>query len=242
MKKILGKIRRACNDYNMIQDNDKIAVGFSGGKDSIALIYALKLFQRFSPNKFELEAITVDPGFDNMNLDNAKKFLKEIDVPYTIIKTDIAQIVFDERKESNPCSLCSKMRRGALNDHAKKRGINKIALGHHLDDGISTLFLSMFYEGRMNTFKPVTYLDRMDITTIRPLIYITEKSIIEAVKRNNLPVLKSPCPVDGKTKREFANTIVNDIADKVPDFKKRMLKAMQNKDQTQLWFKPEMFE
>ncbi|MCT4509072.1 MAG: tRNA 2-thiocytidine biosynthesis TtcA family protein [Tepidibacter sp.] len=242
MKKILGKIRRACNDYNMIQDNDKIAVGFSGGKDSIALIYALKLFQRFSPNKFELEAITVDPGFDNMNLDNAKKFLREIDVPYTIIKTDIAQIVFDERKESNPCSLCSKMRRGALNDHAKKRGINKIALGHHLDDGISTLFLSMFYEGRMNTFKPVTYLDRMDITTIRPLIYITEKSIIEAVKRNNLPVLKSPCPVDGKTKREFANTIVNDIADKVPDFKKRMLKAMQNKDQTQLWFKPEMFE
>ncbi|WP_330400332.1 adenine nucleotide alpha hydrolase family protein [Tepidibacter mesophilus] len=120
MKKIIGKIRRACDDYNMIQDNDKIAVGFSGGKDSIALIYALKLFQRFSPNKFELEAITVDPGFENMNLDAAKKFLKEIEVPYTIIKTDISKIVFDERKESNPCSLCSKMRRGALNEEAKK--------------------------------------------------------------------------------------------------------------------------
>lgn len=239
MKKIIGKVRQACDDYNMIQNNDKIAVGFSGGKDSIALIYALKLFQRFSPNKFELEAITVDPGFDNMNLDEAKKFLKEIDVPYTIIKTEIAKIVFDERKESSPCSLCSKMRRGALNEEAKKRGINKIALGHHLDDGISTLFLSMFYEGRMNTFKPVTYLDRIDITTIRPLIYITEDTIIESVKNNNLPVLKSPCPVDGKTKREFANGIVDDISSKVPNFRKRMLRAMQNKEQTQLWFKPE---
>ncbi|WFD10051.1 tRNA 2-thiocytidine biosynthesis TtcA family protein [Tepidibacter hydrothermalis] len=239
MKKIIGKVRKACDDYNMIQDNDKIAVGFSGGKDSIALIYALKLFQRFSPNKFELEAITVDPGFDNMNLDAAKEFLKEIDVPYTIIKTEISKIVFDERKESNPCSLCSKMRRGALNEEAKKRGINKLALGHHLDDGISTLFLSMFYEGRINTFKPVTYLDRIDITTIRPLIYITEDIIIESVKNNNLPVLKSPCPVDGKTKREFANDIVDDIATKVPHFRKRMLKAMQNKEQIQLWFKPE---
>lgn len=239
MKKIIGKVRQACDDYNMIQDNDKIAVGFSGGKDSIALIYALKLFQRFSPNKFELEAITVDPGFDNMNLDEAKKFLKKIDVPYTIIKTEISKVVFDERKESSPCSLCSKMRRGALNEEAKKRGINKIALGHHLDDGISTLFLSMFYEGRINTFKPVTYLDRIDITTIRPLIYITEDIIIESVKNNNLTVLKSPCPVDGKTKREFANDIVDDISSKVPNFRKRMLTAMQNKDQTQLWFKPE---
>ncbi|SHH19900.1 ATP-binding protein [Tepidibacter thalassicus] len=238
MKKILGCIRRACEDYNMIQDGDKIAVGFSGGKDSITLIYALKLYQRFSPQKFELEAITVDPGFKNMDLENAKSFLKKLEIPYTIVKTQIAQIVFDERKESNPCSLCSRMRRGAMHDMAKERGINKIALGHHLDDGISTLFLSMFYEGRINTFKPVTYLDRKDITTIRPMIYIPESTIITAVKKHNLPVLKSPCPVDKRTKREFANEIVKDFSHKIPDFRKRMLSCLQNKEQVQLWFKP----
>lgn len=236
MRKILGSLRKACEDYNMIQDGDKIAVGFSGGKDSVALIYALNLYKRFSKQKFELEVVSVDPGFSNMDFTKAKEFVKGLGLKYTILETQIAKIVFDERKEKNPCALCAKMRKGAINEWAKKNNINKIAFGHHLDDSIATLLMSMFYEGRVSTFKPVTYLDRMDITLIRPFIYVLEDSIIDSVKDLKLPVTKSPCPVDKRTKREYANDLVKKFSGEIPHFRKRMLSALQNKEQLQLWF------
>ena len=160
LQKLLSFVRRAVDDYNMIQKGDKIAVGISGGKDSLSLLIALKALQRFYPKKFEIEAISVDLGFDNMSFEKINKFCNDLCVNYSIIKTDIAEIIFNQRKEKNPCSLCAKMRKGALNDKAQQLGCNKVALGHNRDDVIETFFMSMFYEGRIYTFNPVTYLDR----------------------------------------------------------------------------------
>ncbi|HOA81171.1 MAG TPA: tRNA 2-thiocytidine biosynthesis TtcA family protein, partial [Defluviitaleaceae bacterium] len=199
LQNLLSFVRRAVDDYNMIQDGDRIAIGISGGKDSLALLLALRGLQRFYPKKFELEAITISLGFDNFDLDGVKKLCDEIGVRYTIKNTDIAQVVFDERKEKNPCSLCSKMRKGALNDVAKSLNCNKVALGHNKDDVIQTLLLSMFYEGRIYTFSPVSYLDRTDLYTIRPLIYVPEKGIINFSQKEGLPIVISPCPADGNT-------------------------------------------
>lgn len=211
LQKLLSYARRAIDDYDMIQEGDKIAVGISGGKDSLALLLALRGLQRFYPKKFELEAITVSLGFDHFNLDDVKKMCDEIDVRYTVQNTDIGQIIFKERKEKNPCSLCSKMRKGALNDVAKSLNCNKIALGHNKDDVIQTLLLSMFYEGRIYTFSPVSYLDRMDLYSIRPLIYVPEKDVISFAQKEQLPVVKSPCPADGNTKREDMKIFINQL-------------------------------
>lgn len=201
-RQLLSKLRKCVTEFNMIKDGDKIAVGVSGGKDSLALLSLLSEYQKFSPQKFSLIAITVDLQFNGEKTDYSKieDFCKELNVEYFIERTDIGKIVFDFRKEENPCSLCSKMRKGALYEIAKKHGANKVALGHHLDDLVQTFLMSLFFEGRLSTFAPKSYLSRRDIVMIRPMLYIEEADIISYSK--NLPVTKSLCPANKHTKRE----------------------------------------
>lgn len=210
----------------MIQDNDKIAVGISGGKDSLTLLFALAKLRVFYPKKFSIVAVTVDLGFNNLNLDGVKKFCEELDVEYSIVKTEIAKIIFEDRKESNPCSLCAKMRKGALNDEIKRLGCNKVAYAHHKDDVVDTMMMSLVYEGRFHTFAPVTYLDRTDLYVIRPLIYMNEADVIGFVNKNNIPVVKSPCPADGYTKRQYINDLISDINKEAPGVRNRMFTAI----------------
>lgn len=226
LQQVLSYVRRAIDDYNMIQDGDKIAVGISGGKDSLTLLYALHSLKIFYPKKFELHAVTVDLGFNNLNLDVIKDLCKKFEIEYTIVKTDIANIIFEERKETNPCSLCAKMRKGALNDAIKAAGCNKVAYAHHKDDVVETMLMSLIYEGRFHTFSPVTYLDRTEITVIRPLIYMTEADVIGFVNKNNVPVVKSPCPADGHTKREYVKELLRNINKETPGVKSRMFTAI----------------
>ena len=228
LQQVLSYTRRAVDDYQMIQEGDKIAIGISGGKDSLTLLYAMHGLKRFYPKKFEIHAVTVDLGFKNLDLDKIKEICKELDVPYTIVKTEIADIIFNERKESNPCSLCAKMRKGALNEAMKAAGCNKIAYGHHMDDMIETYLMSLIYEGRIHTFSPITYLDRMDVTVIRPLMYMKEVDVIGFVNKNNVPVVKSPCPADGNTKREHIKQLLAKINQENPGVKDRMFTAIQN--------------
>ena len=236
MKKILGPLRRAVEKYEMIRPGDRIAVGLSGGKDSTALLVAMKRFQYFSPVPFELEGITLDMGFGGMDFEPLVQLCAELDIPYTIKKTQIGPIVFEARQEKNPCALCARMKRGALHDLAIERGCRKIALGHHADDAIETFFLSLFYVGRINTFSPVTYLDRKDITLIRPLIFVKEKDIIYNPEIKELPVIKSTCPADGHTKREDMKDMMKELRKTIPELDDRILKAIQNKEQFHLWF------
>lgn len=236
MKKILGPLRRAVEKYEMIRPGDRIAVGLSGGKDSTALLVAMKRFQYFSPVPFELEGITLDMGFGGMDFEPLVQLCAELDIPYTIKKTQIGPIVFEARQEKNPCALCARMKRGALHDLSIERGCRKIALGHHADDAIETFFLSLFYEGRINTFSPVTYLDRKDITLIRPLIFVKEKDIIYNPDVKELPVIKSTCPADGHTKREDMKDMMKELRKTIPELDDRILKAIQNKEQFHLWF------
>jgi tRNA(Ile)-lysidine synthase TilS/MesJ len=236
MKKILGPLRRGVEKYDMIKPGDRIAVGLSGGKDSTALLVAMKRFQYFSPVPFELEGITLDMGFGGMDFSPLIDLCASLNIPYTIKKTSIGPIVFEERKEKNPCSLCARMKRGALHDLAIEQGCRSIALGHHSDDAIETFFLSLFYEGRINTFSPVTYLDRKSITLIRPLIFVKERDIIGYFKTNELPEIKSTCPADGFTKREDIKNMIKDLRKTIPDLDDRVLGAIQNKEQLNLWF------
>ena len=226
LKRLLSLTRKAVDDYNMINDGDSIAVGISGGKDSLTLLYALANLRRFYPAKFDLCAITVDLGFEDFNTSKIGDLCKELDVPYTVVKTDIYNIVFNDRKESNPCSLCAKMRKGSLNEAIAKAGCNKVAYGHHKDDVVETLMLSLIYEGRIHTFSPVTYLDRTKITVIRPLLYIDESDIIGFYNRMNLPVLGKKCPADGYTKREYAKDLLKQMNKDNPGVKDRMFTAI----------------
>lgn len=237
MKRILGKLRRAVEEYNMIQDGDKIAVGLSGGKDSTMLLKALKLYQRFSNEKFELYAITIDMGLEGYDPTPLIEFCKGIDVPYKIIPTQIGDILFNIRKEKNPCSLCANMRRGILHDAAKELGCNKVALGHHLNDVIETFMLSLFYEGRLNTFSPVTYLSRKDLFLIRPFIYVYEKEIIGEVKKQNILIVKNPCPANGETKRQYMKELIKTIEHDIPFVKDNILGAIENVEQLNIWDK-----
>ena len=226
LQQLLSYTRRAIDDFEMIEDGDKIAIGISGGKDSLTLLQAMHGLMRFYPKKFTIHAITVDLGFQNLNLEKISEMCESLDVPYTILKTEIAKIVFDNRKESNPCSLCAKMRKGALNEEIKRLGCNKVAYAHHKDDVVETMLLSMIFEGRFHSFSPRTYLDRMDLTVIRPLIYMDEADIIGYVKKNNLPVVKSPCPADGYTKREYAKELLKQIREENPGAKERMFTSI----------------
>lgn len=228
LQQVYSLVRKAIDDYNMIVSSDKIAVGISGGKDSLTLLSAMQGLRRFYPVPFELCAVTVDLGFDNLNFDKIKELCISYDVEYHIIKTDIAKIIFEDRKESNPCSLCAKMRKGALNDAMKAIGCNKVAYAHHKDDVVETMMMSLVYEGRFHTFRPVTYLDRMGITVIRPMIYMNEADVIGFVNKNHIPVVKSPCPADGHTKREYIKELVRGINREAPGVKERMFTAVQN--------------
>ncbi|MBO7634410.1 MAG: tRNA 2-thiocytidine(32) synthetase TtcA [Lachnospiraceae bacterium] len=228
LKRLYSLARKAIDDYAMIEDGDRIAVGISGGKDSLALLCALAGLKRFYPKKFELEAITVSLGFDGFDTSKIAALCDELGVHYTEVKTDIAEVVFDVRKETNPCSLCAKMRKGAFNDAAKSLGCNKSAYAHHRDDVIETALMSLIYEGHFYCFSPVTYLDRTDITLIRPLIYIDECDVIGFKKLYDLPVLKNPCPADGVTKREYVKGLVKQLEKENPGFRDRMFHAVTN--------------
>lgn len=228
LQQVYSITRKAIDDYHMIEEGDKIAVGISGGKDSLTLLYALHGLQRFYPKKFSLYAITVDLGFQNLNLDEITKLCLQLEIPYHIVKTDIGKIIFEDRKESNPCSLCAKMRKGALNTAIKELGCNKVAYAHHKDDVVETMMMSLIYEGRIHTFRPVTYLDRMDLTVIRPLIYMKEADVIGFVNKYEVPVVKSPCPADGHTKREYVKNLIRDINLETPGVKDRMFTAISN--------------
>lgn len=230
LQKVYSVVRKAIDDYHMIEEGDKIAIGISGGKDSLTLLYALHGLQRFYPKKFEIHAITVDLGFENLNLDKIKELCNCLGVEYTIVRTDIAQIVFEDRKEENPCSLCAKMRKGALNQAIKEIGCNKVAYAHHKDDVVETMLMSLIYEGRFHTFSPVTYLDRMDLTVIRPLMYMNEVDVIGFVNKHEVPVVKSPCPADGHTKREYVKNLLKTLNQENPGVKERMFTAIVNSD------------
>lgn len=214
------------DDYQLIQAGDKIAVGISGGKDSLALLYALSGLRRFYPNHFDLIAISVHLGFDGMDLQPIEALCSELEVPYYIVKSQIGSIVFEERKEKNPCSLCAKMRKGAFNEEAKRLGCNKVALAHHKDDFIETMFLSLLYEGHFYCFPPKTYLDRMDLTVIRPFLYLEERDIIGFKNKYHLPVVKNPCPADGNTKREYVKQLMRQIEYENPGARERFFHAI----------------
>lgn len=226
MDKILSYVRRCVEDYDMIHSGDRLAVGVSGGKDSLVLLAALAKLREFYPQPFTVEAITLDMG-TGMDFAPVEAYCRKIGVPYTVIRTEIAHIIFDVRKEKNPCSMCAKMRRGALHNAMLERDIHKIALGHHFDDAVETFFLSLFYEGRISCFQPVTYLDRTDIVQIRPLLYLSEASIRTIAAKEGYPVVHNPCPADGFTKRQEIKELVRSLDKQYPGLKQRVLGAMQ---------------
>lgn len=227
LKQLLSYTRRALDDYQMIEEGDRIAIGISGGKDSLTLLYALSNMRRFYPKKFEIEAISVNMGFKELDFSAVARLCKELDVNYTIVDTEIADIIFEYRKESNPCSLCAKMRKGAFNRKAKDLGCNKEAYAHHFDDVIETMMMSLIYEGRFHCFSPVTYLERADITLIRPLIYVEEQDIKRFRNAYHLPVVKNPCPVDGYTKREYVKQLIKTLSTESPGLRERLFHAIQ---------------
>ena len=226
MQKLIGLVRRCVEDYRMIEPGDRIGVGVSGGKDSLALLVFLAELKKYFPAPFYLEAITIDMGL-GMDYSGIEKLCKELNVPFTLVKTEIAPIIFDHRKEKNPCSMCAKMRRGALNQTLLERNLNKLALGHHYDDAVETFLMSLLFEGRISCFQPVTDLDRTGIIQIRPMLYIHEKTVDSFAARQNLPVLENRCPVDKITKRAEVKELIYNLSATYPDLKERIFGAMQ---------------
>ena len=226
MQKLIGLVRRCVQDYDMIQSGDRIGVGVSGGKDSLALLVFLAELRKYNNKPFDIEAVTIDMGL-GMDYSGIEQLCRDLDVPFNLVKTEIGPIIFDYRKEKNPCSMCSKMRRGALNQAILDRGMNKLALGHHYDDAVETFMMSLIYEGRISCFQPVTDLDRTGIIQIRPMLYIHEKSIDTFAGRMQLPVIKNRCPIDKRTKREEIKNLVYDLSATYPDLKERIFGAMQ---------------
>ena len=227
IKRILSYVRRGVDDYSMIEEGDRIAVGVSAGKDSLTLLCALAKLRIFYPKKFELAAITVDMGFEGSDFSSIAKLCEELDVPYHIIPTQISTVIFDVRKEKNPCSLCAKMRRGALYSAARELGFNKVALGHHFDDVVETFMLNLFFEGRLGCFQPVTYLSNTQITLIRPMLYMPEKDIKYFASKAELPVVKSLCPADGNTEREEMKKLLASLEKENKGLRYRIFGAIQ---------------
>lgn len=229
LQQILSLTRQAIDDYNMIQEGDHIAVGISGGKDSLTLLLALHRLQQFYPKHFTISAITIDLGYDQtFDLTKVTDLCASLSIPYVIEETQIAKIIFEERKEKNPCSLCGKMRKGALNQVALSLGCNKVAYAHHKNDMIETMLLSMLFEGNFYSFPPVTHLDKSELTIIRPLMYVDEADVIGFKNKYNLPVAKSLCPIDGHTKREYAKNLVKQLNQEHPGAKDRMFHSILN--------------
>ncbi|MDD6734762.1 MAG: ATP-binding protein [Clostridiales bacterium] len=228
MKRIVSRVRKAVEDYDMIKEGDKIGVGVSGGKDSLVLLGALANLSRYYPKKFTVMGLTLDMGYKS-DYSAIRRYCESLGVEYVVKPTNIAEVVFDYRKEENPCSLCAKLRRGALNDLAIEQGCRRVALGHHNDDVLETFLLSLLYEGRINCFAPVTYLDRTGLYSIRPLIYVREGDIRAVAKRLEIPVMKSSCPADGNTKRAEVKEILAGLDKSVnAGLKKRMFTAIRN--------------
>ncbi len=229
MQKILGYIRRACQEFDLIEDGDKIAVGVSGGKDSLVLLAGLAKMRRFYEKKYDVAAISLDPRFGGEDGDYSpvERLCKELDVEFKLVRTDIAEIVFDIRKEPSPCSLCAKMRRGALHDAAKSLGCNKLALGHNNDDAIETFMMNLLHEGRIGCFAPISYLSRKDITVIRPLVFAPEQAVISCARRNNFEIVKSKCPADKHTARQSAKELLSALEREDRGVKMRIFGAMR---------------
>ena len=225
-QKLLSYVRRAVDDYKMIEENDKIAIGLSGGKDSISLLLALSGLRKFYPKKFDICAITVSLGFDGSDFTPMEELCKKIDVDYHVIDTQIGEIIFDARKESNPCSLCAKMRKGALNNKADELGCNKIALGHNRDDIIETFMMSLIFEARISTFQPVSFLEKKKLFSIRPLMYVPESDIKGYIRKNNLPIIKNPCPANGNTKRQEMKDLIKDLCRKYDNADTKIFNAI----------------
>ncbi len=234
LKKTLGCIRKADTDFRLIENGDRVAVGVSGGKDSLLLLHALSLYRKFTHKNFSLSAVTVDNGLNSPDWSSVAALCDSLGIPYTIKKTQIGEIIFNYRKEKNPCALCAKMRRAVLANTCIELNCNKLALGHHRDDAVETLLLSLFYEGRFHTFHPRTLMSRSGITVIRPLVYLPESHVKHMQKLLSLPVVKSACPADGKTERETVSVILSEIKKSFPDVMERILHALQ-KEPYDLW-------
>lgn len=227
LDRFTGYVRRCADDYHMLCAGDRVAVGVSGGKDSMALLAALAHLRRYHPSHFELEAVTIGMGFPGMDFSPVAAWCEAHAVPYTLIKTDIREIVFDVRQEDNPCSLCSKMRRGALNDAMKQRGCNKLALGHHFDDAVETFLMNLLFTGQLACFKPSTYMSRADVTQIRPMLYLGEGTIASLVRDEGLPLVPTTCPEDKESKREEIKLLIKRLSAEYPDLKDKVFGAMQ---------------
>jgi len=227
LNRFTGLVRRCVEDYKMIEDGDRIAVGVSGGKDSVALLNALANLRGYYPKKFELFAVTVSMGFEGMDFTPIREMCNKLEVPFILRETQIKQIIFDERKEKNPCALCAKMRRGVLHDTILEQGINKIALGHHFDDAVETFMMSLFYEGRISCFQPVTYMSRVGVTQIRPMLYIGEGTVESLVKRYELPVVQNKCEMDKRSKRQEVKDLIKNLSAQYPDLRSKVFGAMQ---------------
>lgn len=235
MKQILGQLRRADQEFGMIARGDRVAVGVSGGKDSLLLLYALAQYRKFAPQPFELSAITVTMGMEPFDLGGVRALCDALEVPYFVKETQIGKIVFEDRAEKNPCALCSKMRRGVLAKTCAEQGVQKLALGHHRDDALETLMMSVFYEGRLRTFQPVTELERSGVIQIRPLIFLSERQIVNAQRKLNLPTVPSPCPANGETRRQEMKLLLNELSRRYPNAREQMLSALLRQDQYGLW-------
>ena len=235
MQRIQGKIRKALDEYNMIDEGDKIAIGVSGGKDSLVLLTALSKIRKYYPKKFDIVAITVDMHNGESDLSKIQAYCASLEVEYKIVPSQIFELLFSVRKEANPCSLCTRMRRGILSETAINLGCNKLALGHHADDLIETFFLSLFYESRLSTFLPVTHLDRTGITMIRPMILTWEKETIAASKSNNMPVFKNDCPADKNTNREYVKSLIKSIAPHIHQVHEHILSAILHPERNHLF-------